>query len=169
MTGTGSGTSGNGGRLEQIMEMLLNEVQQERDATTMQMEARKGLETLLRREQFNAAELQGRLEALEQKSAELVRLVKERNNEILELIEIAGPNLSPERRSRSEALAKLRVAGIASKQLIDKEASARGNNPTAPMWVPTTPPLGATSASEEPQQQDDEAKLKTLLESLRQH
>lgn len=160
-------------RLEQIMEMLMSEVQRERELVNAHADARKGLDALLRREQHTVAELQGCVDVLQQQTSELSRMVKERNSEILELIEIAGPNLSLERRRKAETLAAWGAAPDRQNKHVDKEASARGNNPAAPVWVPNaSPPLGAAVA-EAPvgdlPREDDDAKLKSLLESLRQH
>jgi hypothetical protein len=162
----------NTSRIEQIMEMLMTEVQRERELVSAHMEARKSSDAQLRREQHTVADLQSAVEASQSQVAELARLVMERNHEILELIGIAGPNLTAERRKKAELIASVRVGAFASSapgSSSNKEASSRGNNPSAPVWVPsqTSPSLAAMRPDETPE--DDDAKLKSLLESLRQH
>lgn len=163
----------NASRIEQIMEMLMTEVQRERELVNAHMDARKSSDTQLRREQHTVAELQSAVEALQLQATEFSRLLKERNNEILELIDIAGPNLTPERRKKAEAIASWRGVHSTSASTTNKEASSRGNNPSAPMWVPsqTSPSLAAMRPDvvSTPPPEDDDAKLKSLLESLRQH
>lgn len=162
------------------MEMLMTEVQRERELVSAHMDARKSTDAQLRREQHTVTELQGTVDSLQQQVSELVWLIRERNTEISELIQIAGTNLSGERKKKAEALASWRHSGSSASssqqpsfEKSHKEASARGNNPAAPVWVPsqTSPALSAVKSPQDqpPPPEDDDAKLKSLLESLRQH
>jgi len=100
-----SGTSGNGLKIEQLLEMLVVEIQRERDMVGVHAEANKTLESMLRREQVQNVELQGKVDALQNQAMELARQVKERNAELLNLLGIAGSSLTLEQRHKVESLA----------------------------------------------------------------
>lgn len=162
-------------KIEQLLEMLVSEIQRERDMISNYAESNKALETMLRREQVAVIDAQTKVEALQNQAIELVRQVKERNSEILNLIGIAGSLLTPDQRHRAEALASWSFTqgdvhlygkgkddgpgaadhGPSSRRQIPAGfsdapvSSSRGNNPAAPVWVPppSSTPASSTSAA----------------------
>ena len=91
-------------KIEQLLEMLMGEVNRERDLVSVLNEANKNLEGLLRKEQAVTLDAKQRVEALQKEATDLSRKVGERNSMILKLLEKAGDRIPQDLAKRADAL-----------------------------------------------------------------
>ena len=183
-------------RVEFLVEMLVTEVAKERDLVNIHVEANKTLEVMLRREQALHAEAGAQVESLMAQVGELTRLVNERNQEILRLVDAAGSRLAPEQQARALALTQWRSSQNDKFWSPEPERQAVDvSGPSSRRALPPPPPPAAQPSTLKPidespnsssrptfyggsstatkQQQSaldeaDESKLRDLLEALRQ-